>query len=202
MFRSLFGRGKRRRDRRPSELRDDSVRAAMVGDVVTIAGLGLEYEDCYFFIERRHRYTTGPDSWYELECADGETRVWVEWTDGYDLSVSATGNPDPIGLDGIGLTEDDLIQLDEQHSIDNFINVDGQDYRYRNSAEVFFYRDCSGPGEPFYHWDFLSDDGLRILSITKWEGRPFEVVFSEVLSSDSVTLYQGERLDPGTGRGR
>ncbi len=202
MFRSLFGRGKRRRDRRPSELRDDSVRAAMVGDVVTIAGLGLEYEDCYFFIERRHRYTTGPDSWYELECADGETRVWVEWTDGYDLSVSATGNPDPIGLDGIGLTEDDLIQLDEQHSIDNFINVDGQGYRYRNSAEVFFYRDCSGPGEPFYHWDFLSDDGLRILSITKWEGRPFEVVFSEVLSSDSVTLYQGERLDPGTGRGR
>ena len=202
MFRSLFGRGKRRRDRRPSELRDDSVRAAMVGDVVTIAGLGLEYEDCYFFIERRHRFTTGPDSWYELECADGETRVWVEWTDGYDLSVSATGNPDPIGLDGIGLTEDDLIQLDEQHSIDNFINVDGQDYRYRNSAEVFFYRDCSGPGEPFYHWDFLSDDGLRILSITKWEGRPFEVVFSEVLSSDSVTLYQGERLDPGTGRGR
>ena len=202
MFRSLFGRGKRRRDRRPSELRDDSVRAAMVGDVVTIAGLGLEYEDCYFFIERRHRYTTGPDSWYELECADGETRVWVEWTDGYDLSVSATGNPDPIGLDGIGLTEDDLIQLDEQHSIDNFINVDGQEYRYRNSAEVFFYRDCSGPGEPFYHWDFLSDDGLRILSITKWEGRPFEVVFSEVLSSDSVTLYQGERLDPGTGRGR
>ena len=118
------------------------------------------------------------------------------------MSVSATGNPDPSGLDSIGLTEDDLIELDEQHSIDNYITVDGQDYRYRNSAEVFFYKDCSGPGEAFYHWDFLSADGLRILSITKWEGRPFEVVFSEVLSPDSVTLYQGERPESGLGRGR
>ena len=202
MFRSLFGRSKRRRDRSSSGPRDDSIRSARAGDVVTISGLGLEYEDSYFFIERRHRYTTGPDSWYELECADGDTRVWVEWTDGYNLSVSATGNPDPSGLDSIGLTEDDLIELDEQHSIDNFINVGGQDYRYRNSAEVSFYKDCSGPGEPFYHWDFLSDDGLRILSITKWEGRPFEVVFSEVLSPDSVTLYQGDRPESGPGRGR
>ena len=201
MFRGLFGRGRRKRDQTPPAPQDESIRAARVGDVLTISGLGLEYEDRYFFVERRHRYTSGPDSWYELVCADGDTRVWIDWTEGYDLSVTATGDPEPSGLGSIGLSEDDLIALDEQHSIDNYIAVDGENYYYRNSSEVHFYRDGSGPGEGFYHWDFQDGNGLRVLSVTKWEGRPFEVVFSEVLSPDSITLYRGERPESGRGRG-
>ena len=202
MLRGMFGRGKKRQDRDSSPPQDDTIRAATVGDVLTISGLGPEYEDRYFFVERRHRYTSGSDSWYELVCADGDTQVWIDWTEGYDLSVSATADPEPIGLGGIGLTEDDLIALDEQHSIDNYIIVEGENYYYRNSSEVFFYRDGKGPGDAFYYWDFISERGLRSLSITKWEGRPFEVIFSEVLSPDNVTLYKGERPEQGQGRGR
>ena len=40
------------------------------------------------------------------------------------------------------------------------------------------------------------------MSIAKWEGRPFEVTFSETLPPDGVTLYKGERPGPGRGRGR
>ncbi len=200
MLRGLFGREKRKRGRDLSPSQDDTIRAARVGDVLTISGLGLEYEDRYFFIERRHRYTTGPETWYELVCSEGDTQVWIDWTEGYDLAISATGNPEPSGLGSIGLSEDDLVALDEQHSIDNYVTIEGDDYYYRNSAEVFFYRDESGPGESFYHWDFLSENDLRVLSITKWEVRPFEVVFSEVLSPDNITLYKGERPEPGRGR--
>ena len=124
MLRSLFGRGKRKRV--SAENQDDSIRAALAGDVVTISGLGLEYEDRFFYIERRHRYSSGPDTWHELVCADGDDRVWVEWTEGYDLAVSATANPEPSGLNRVGLDEEDLIALDEEHSIDNFVTIDGK----------------------------------------------------------------------------
>ena len=73
------------------------------------------------------------------------------------------------------------------------MTIDGDNYWYRNSAEVLFFRDDKGPGEAFYQWDFLREQGDTALTITKWEGRPFEVVFSEGLSPESVTLYQGER---------
>ena len=192
MLRSLFGRGKKKREPvgpRP----DESIRAARVGDVVTFSGLSLEHDERLFYVERIHRYATAADTWYELLCADGDARLWVDWTDGNDLSVTVTPDTGPAGLNGTGLTEDDLIQLDEDHSIDNYVTIEGDDYYYRNSAEALFFRDNRGPGDAFYQWDFIKEQGDMTLSISKWEGRPFEVVFSEVIPPESVTLYQGER---------
>ena len=104
-----------------------------------------------------------------------------------------TPDEGPLGLSITGLSEDDLIQLDEEHSIDNFVEIEGDTYRYRTSSEVSFFQDCRGPGEASYHWDFITEGGDWTLSITKREGRPFEAVFSEVISPDLVTLYKGER---------
>ena len=124
---------------------------------------------------------------------DGDTRIWIDWTDGADLFVTMTPDEGPTGLGVTGLSEDDLIQLDEEHSIDNYVEIEGDNYRYRTSSEVTFFRDCRGPGESFYQWDFLNEDGDHTLSITKGEGRPFEAVFSEVISPDGITLYKGSR---------
>ena len=192
MLRSLFGRGKKKREPSGSPP-DESIRAARVGDVVTFSGLSLEHDERLFYIERIHRYSTAADSWYELLCADGDTRLWVDWTDGNDLSVTVTEDTGPTGLNATGLTEDDLVQLDEEHSIDNYVTIDGDNYYYRNSAEALFFRDNKGPGDAFYQWDFTQEQGDTVLTIAKWEGRPFEVVFSEIIAPESVTLYQGER---------
>ena len=132
---------------------------------------------------------------------DGDTRIWIDWTDGHDLFVTATDDPDPVGLGSIGLTEEQLISLDEENSIDNYIEVEGDQYDYRNSSEVTFYQDNRGEGQGFYLWDFIREDGDRVLSVTKWEGRPFEVAFSEVIASDSIKLYKGERTGERTDRG-
>ena len=192
MLRSLFGRGRKKREPLGPPT-DESIRASRVGDVVTFSGLSPEYDDRLFFIERMHRYSTAADTWYELLCADGDTRLWVDWTDGSELSVSVTEDTGPSGLTATGLTEDDLIQLDEEHSIDNFVAIDGDNYWYKNSAEVLFFRDNQGPGDAFYQWDFVQDQGDWGLTISKWPERPFEVVFSEFISPDRVTLYQGDR---------
>ena len=206
MLRSLFGKGKRRSKRKEqassSAPQDDSIRAAKVGDVVSITGLALEYDDLYFFIERVHRYSSDADTWYELLCVDGDNRVWIDWTDGYDLFVTATDDPNPAGLSSIGLTEEELIELDEAHSIENYINVDGDNYYYRNSSEVLFYQDNRAPGEGFYQWDFIREQEDRVLAVSKWEGKPFEVAFSEVMSPDRITLYKGERPDAESRRKR
>jgi hypothetical protein len=193
MLRSLFGKGKKRKGVGAGPAQDDSIRAAKTGDVLSIQGLALEYDDLYFFVEKIHRYSSPSDTWYELTCVDGDTHIWIDWTDGYDLFVTATDDPDPVGLASIGLTEEQLIDLDEENSIDNHIEVEGARFDYRNSSEVTFYQDNRGQGSDFYHWDFLREDGDRVLSISKWEGRPFEAVFTDVVEPESIKLYKGER---------
>ena len=203
MLRSLFGKGKKRRGGdTPTTPQDDSIRAAKIGDVLSIQGLALEYDDLYFYVERIHRYSNNADTWYELTCVDGDTYIWIDWTEGYDLFVTATDDPDPVGLSSVGLTEEQLVALDEDNSIDNSIEVDGETYHYRNSSEVTFYQDNRGQGQGFYHWDFLRDDGERALSVAKWEGKPFEATYSDVIAPEMIRLYKGERPDPANRRSR
>ena len=192
MLRSLFGRGGKKREP-VAPAPDESIRSARVGDVLTINGYSVEYDERLFFIERIHRYSSPADTWHELLCVGDDTNLWIDWTDERDLSVNVTEDTGPTGLISTGLSEEDLVQLDEEHSIDNYVAIDGENYYYRNSAEVLFFRDGKGPGDAFYQWDFISEQGSRALTITKWEGRPFEVVYSEAIAPESITLYQGER---------
>ena len=158
MLRSLFGRGRKKREP-VGPATDESIRAAKVGDVLIISGYSVEYDERLLFIERIHRYTSASETWYEMLCVDGDTRLWIDWTDGSELSVNITEDTGPMGLTSTGLTEEDLIQLDEEHSIDNFVTIDGDNYRYRNSAEVLFFQDNRGSGDAFYQWDFIQGRG-------------------------------------------
>lgn len=194
MFRSLFGRKTKNRPSTSEDLSlSDSIKDAKAGDVFTIQGLSLEYDDIYFFIEKIDRYETPAGGWYEITGADGDNHVWVEWSPGDELFITATDDRSAVGISNLGITEDDLVRLDEENSIDNFIDVDDERYFYRTSSEAFYFKDNRGQGDGFYLWDFMSEDERRVLSITKWEGLPFESFFSEVISPDNVTLYKGDR---------
>ena len=196
MFKSLFGKKKKRPAPTAQNLAvNDSIRDAKVGDVFLIQGLSLEYDDVYFFIEDVDRYESPSGAWYEVVGSDGDKKVWIEWSPGDELFVTATDNRRPVGLSSIDLTEEELVRLDEEHSIDNYIVADNQRYYYRNSSEALYFKDNRGQGEGFYLWDFISEDELRVLAITKWEGVPFESFFSEVIPPDNVTLYKGEQPD-------
>lgn len=196
MLRSLFGRGRNKPQptRNPVET---SIRDAQVGDVLVIHGLALEYDDSYFIVENVHRYGGNGVIWFELVVADADNRIWVEWSDdGAGLFITATDDRRPVGLESIGLSESDLMQMDEQRSIDRSIEVEGLRFIYRNSFEAFYFRDNRPTqGEGFYMWEFLSEDEQRTLAITKFEGVPFEAHFSEIISQENVHLYPGERPD-------
>ena len=194
MLRSLFGRGKRKREA-PSSPIESTIRHARVGDVVVVQGFALEYDDCYFLVENVHRYGGSGIVWYELVVADSENRLWLEWSeDGAGLHVTATDDRRPVGLEAIGMAESALLDMDSSRSIDRSIEVDGLRYLYRNSFEAFFFRDNRPTdGEGFYLWEFLAEDESKVLSITKFEGVPFEAHFAEIIPSESVLLYPGER---------
>ena len=194
MLRSLFGRGKKKQEPTSARL-ESTIRDARVGDVVVVKGFALEYEDCYFVVENVHRYGGSGIAWYELVVADAENRLWLEWSeDGAGLFVTATDNRRPVGLESIGLTESRLLDMEESRSIDRSVEADGLKYFYRNSFEAFYFQDNRPTdGEGFYLWEFLSDDESKVLSIAKFEGVPFEVHFAEIIPSENVLLYPGDR---------
>ena len=95
MIKSLFGRKKKKLTGATSLA--EGVKDAVVGDVFTIMGFDVEYDDGYYLIEAKHRYATSYSTWYELVAGDGDRRLWVYWSnDGGQLFTSVTNDNEPI----------------------------------------------------------------------------------------------------------
>lgn len=186
MFKSLFGRKKPKRDAAPVI---ETIRDARVGDVFTVTGLELEYDDSYFIIEKLNRYASENSEWYELLGVDSDARLWLSYSGSGDLFVTATPDERALGLSQIGVTEDDLVRMDNENAIDNSVSFDGNTFHYKNSGEAFFFEDNRGEGHGHYMWEFEADDESRVLSVDKWEGRPFHAYVSDVVPAENVAVY-------------
>ena len=190
LVRSLFGKKKKKKPRVSAET-TETIGDARVGDVFTVSGRSVIYDDAYFIVENLNRYESNAGESYELLGVDGDTRMWVEWSGrGNTLSVAIREYERPMGLERLGLTEEDLVRMDEQHSLDNSIEYEGTCYHYSNSGESFFFEGGSTEGQGFYLWELASEDNERFASIVKWEGMPFEAYLSESVSLDSITVYR------------
>ena len=175
VFRSLFGG----RKKKPATQEEDTLANAGVGDVVVITGFAPSLDDAFFLIESRNRYEAATGTWHELVGVDGDRRVCIEYSgDAASLFVSVSEYGAAMGLSTLGLDEQQLIEMDEQHSIDNYVEYEGERYNYTNSQEVFFFADGGGEGQGYYGWE------------VKWEGVPFEVYTSEVVSPTIVSVYR------------
>lgn len=194
MFGSIFGKRKKKKPSylqgKPEPQLDDTIRSARVGDVVLIEGFSLTFEDAYFVVEQRNRYENQFGEWFEFIGADGDRRVGIEWSDKDGGFVSVTEQREPMGLSVIGLDHDALVQLDEEQSIENFIEYEGQRYFYVNSYEAYYYKDGVGDGDGFYMWEFAPQDRKSMVSVVKWEGMPFEVYTSVVVAPEIVSVYK------------
>ena len=162
----------------------------MVGDVVVIVGFSPTYEDAFFIIESIGRYESSVSKWYELTGVDGDRRVGIEWSDDDGLFISVTEQDEPQGLNSLDLTNEQLARLDDEQSIDNRVTYEGEAYAYSNSHEVYYYKDNRGEGDGFYSWEFVSEDRQKMVSVVKWEGMPFEVYASVVVSPDIVRIFK------------
>ena len=203
MVRRFFGRGnKPQAPSSKSGSQPHDLTLADVGDELAIRGLTEGYDPAFQHVERRdnfvieqlNRYESDSDEWYELIGASGDRRLWLEWADEGELFITATTDRTPMGLGSVGLTESELSRMDEEHSIDNSFTHDSRRYFYKNSQEVEFFQDDEEDGDGFYLWDFVSEDRSRMLSVVKFEGKPFEVFKSEIVPPGNITVYK--RDDP------
>ena len=191
MFRSLFGGKKRRRPSSSESPRvDESIRSARVGDVVVISGFSLALEDAYVVTEKINRYESSLGKWYDLVGSDGDRPIAIEWSDDGGLTIFVSTQESPLALSAVGLTDDQLVRMDQEQSLDNFLEYEGERYSYGNSYEVFRFEDDRDEGEGFYLWEFFTAGRDRTIAVIKWEGMPFEVYASEALSPDSVSVYK------------
>jgi hypothetical protein len=175
--------------RAPVDLANLTVREARPGDVVSIVGAGDDFADLSFTVDRRDRFESGREEWYELSGLYKGKRVYVEWCDEDELEVYLDKG-EKIHLDELGLTERDLERLDREESTANTVNFDGRQWRYAISREVGYFKNGRGNGEGFYSWEFSSPDDRERLSIEKYAGDPFEVGRSLRLDPTAVTVYR------------
>ena len=191
MFRSLFGGKKRRRpSSSESSQVDDSIRSARVGDVVVISGFSESFEDAYIVTEKINRYESSFGKWYDLVGSDGSRPIAVEWSDDGGLTMFVTTQESPMALSAVGLTDDELVRMDEEQSPDNFLEYEGERYSYGNSYEVIRFEDDRDAGEGFYLWEFFTPSRDKTIAVVKWEGMPFEAYASEALSPDLVSVFK------------
>lgn len=169
---------------------ESTIREARVRDIVSIIGFSADYDDVDFTIEKRNRYESHGFEWYELLGVHKGKQVWIEWEEDDALEISATSPERKIRLSVLNLTEDDLGRMDGEESRDNHFEWEGRKYYYQESCEAFFYKDCTGPGEGFYLWDFATEDHEDLISIEKWEGEPFQVFAGKAVEPHNVKVYK------------
>ena len=189
MFKSLFGKKKRPGPKPGDPPMDDSIRSAGVGDVIVIPGFSPTLDDATFLVETKSRLESAFGKSYELVGVDGDRKVSIEWSEGDELVISVTEYGETIPLSEIGADEDALVRWDDEKSTENSVEYQEEQYYFKNSYEVLYFKDEGSEGEGFYIWEFGTEDEQRGISVVKWEGLPFEVYASVTVSPDVVRVY-------------
>lgn len=175
------------------DLANLKVTDASAGDVISISGAGDNLADLDFTADRRTRYDAGAYRWFEVSGAYRERRVALRVTGDEEPEVGVHNDPRKLALSDLGLTEEDLAEMDERQNPEDVFEFDGKDWQYRRSREVKAWRDGNGQASAFYYWEFQEHGGKRLLVVKKSEGEPFAVsVYTEIPAGD-VTVYRGSR---------
>src|SRR5436305_385906 len=172
------------------DLANLKVTDARVGDALSIAGAGDRMTDLDFTVERGTRYEAGSRTWVELTGPYQERRVALRVGGDEEIEAYLHSKPGRITLEDLGLSEDDLGQIDErQNPADNF-EFDNVPWQYELSREVRGWRDNQPQPSAFYYWEFRTQDGARLMGIRKAEGEPFTVTEYARISAADVTVYR------------
>ena len=163
---------------------------AKVGDTIEIEGVGERFEHVNFTIDRRSRYESGGETWYEVSGTQRGERVYVELYDDDELEVTVQLPAAALSLHDLGLTEEDLARMDDERSPKNTVAYNGETWSYADSDEIGYSKDGKSPLEGYYNWDFKSADGLRVLFVEKWEGEPFEAGIAYHVHPEDVRVLE------------
>src|SRR5579871_465225 len=129
-----------------------TVADARIGDNLSISGAGADFADLDFTIDHSNRYEAGEKKWFDVSGKHGEQRVAVEVrSEDDELEVRGFLDGRKLSLEDLGLSEDDLAQIDQrQNTADNF-EFDGKSWLYVLSREVRAMRDDQSSPIGYYY---------------------------------------------------
>ena len=183
-------------DRKPErgsqqDLASLRVTDARVGDTLSIAGAAPDFSDIDFTLDRNDQFEAGSRRWNELSGPWRDLRVFLEVHNEDTAEVLGNFDGRRITLDEVGLSEDDLAQMDERQNPADFFDFEGKFWLYRFSREVGVFSSGNTTGRGFYAWQFQEQGGKRFISFRKLEGQPFTAsIWTKVEASD-ITVFRG-----------
>ena len=182
-------------DRKPAhdaqeDLANLTAGEAQVSDAISISGAAPDFSDLDFTVDRRDTYEAGSRRWIELSGTWRDRRVYLEVHTDDVVQILGSFDGRNITLDELGLSEDDLGQMDQRQNPSDFFDYDGKFWLYRFSREVGLFTWGSTTGRGFYCWQFQEQDSKRFMSIRKFEGEPFAATIWKQLDPADVTVYR------------
>jgi hypothetical protein len=176
---------------RMEDLANLKVTDARPGDTLSINGAGDQFADLDFTVDRRAMVESGERKWTELGGPYRDRRVTLEIHNDDDVEVLGSFDGRHLTLDQIGLSEQDLTDIDDrQNPADNF-EFENKVWMYRWSREVGVFRDSEMQGTGYYQWQFQEENGTGFLTVRKQEGQPFGAYVSQKVNPGDITVYRG-----------
>jgi len=175
------------------DLANLKVTDARTGDVLSISGAGDQMSDLDFTVDRGTRMEAGARTWVELSGPYKARRVALRVGGDEEVEVYLHSSEARVTLEDVGLSEQDLADLDERQNPADNVEYDNTSWNYRLSREVRAWRDNQPQPYGYYYWEFLTPDARRLLGIRKTEGEPFAVTVYERITPADVTVYRGGR---------
>jgi hypothetical protein len=184
-------------DRKPDhpapqeDLANLKVTNARVGDTLSVSGAAEDFSDIDFNVDRREACEAGSRHWIELSGMWRDRRVVLEVHN--DETVEVRGNFDArkLTLDELGLSEDDLSQIDARQNQADFFDFENKFWMYRQSREMGIFSDGAARGRGFYGWEFQEQDGKRFMVIRKFAGEPFTASIRLRVEPSGITVFRG-----------
>jgi hypothetical protein len=112
---------------------------------------------------------------------------------GEDVEAAVETDARKLTIEDLGVSEDDLAQMDERQNTADFFESDGKTWLYRVSREVQVRRSDAAEVAGFYYWEFQEQGGKGLLAIRKVESEPFAVTLATAIHPGDVTVYRGGR---------
>lgn len=164
---------------------------ARAGDAISISGAGDGMTDLDFTADRSTWFQAGSRQWFEVSGPYRERRVAMRVANADEIEVAIHTDPRKLTLEDLGVSEDDLAQMDERQNTGDSFEFDGKTWLYRLSREGQAKRIDLPQPEGFYYWEFHEQNGPGMLAVQKAEGEPFGVTLYASIPPGDVTVYRG-----------